>query len=120
MTLHAKMKTPHRPTAALLRSLSALALCICVVAAAPVIGRGVQGQRVRAVIDATKTYAPISKYVYGQFLEHIGSIVNKGLWAEMLDDGKFFYPVVDKEPEAAPGRPRPRAAAPLRRARFVQ
>jgi alpha-N-arabinofuranosidase len=75
-------------------------------------GRGVQGQRVRAVIDARKTYAPISKYVYGQFLEHIGSIVNKGLWAEMLDDRKFFYPVVDKEPEAAPGR---FGRAPLRR-----
>jgi alpha-L-arabinofuranosidase len=37
-------------------------------------------------IDASKTGASISKYVYGQFLEHIGGIVNNGLWADMLAD----------------------------------
>jgi alpha-L-arabinofuranosidase len=81
----------------LLRSLSALTLCISVAAAAPAT------ERVRATIDAAKTHTPISKYVYGQFLEHIGDIVNKGLWAEMLDDRKFFHPIVDREPTDARG-----------------
>ena len=35
-------------------------------------------------IDASETGAPISKYLYGQFLEHGGNIVNDGIWAEML------------------------------------
>jgi alpha-N-arabinofuranosidase len=106
------MTTRHRPTVALLRSISALALCVSVAAASAATGAGADSRRVRATIDASKTSAPISKYVYGQFLEHIGGIVNKGLWAEMLDDRTFFYPVVDKEPAAAPG---PLGRASLRR-----
>ena len=53
---------------------------------------------------------PISKYVYGQFLEHLGGIVNDNLWAEMLDDRKFFDPITSQHsPEAAPtGGPRRR------------
>jgi alpha-N-arabinofuranosidase len=38
------------------------------------------------------TGAPITRYIYGQFIEHLGDTVNKGLWAEMLDDRKFFGP----------------------------
>jgi len=53
---------------------------------------------VNATIDASKTGAPISKYVYGQFLEHIGGIVNRGIWAEMLDDRKFYYPITSNPP----------------------
>jgi len=52
-----------------------------------------QTQPVKATIDVSKTAAPISKYIYGQFLEHIGGIVNNGIWAEMLDDRKFYFPV---------------------------
>ena len=43
-----------------------------------------QSKPVNATIDASKTGAPISKYIYGQFLEHGGDIVNEGVWAEML------------------------------------
>jgi len=32
-------------------------------------------QPVSAVIDAGKTYPPISNYVYGQFIEHIANII---------------------------------------------
>ncbi|MGA2534789.1 MAG: hypothetical protein ABSF53_02150 [Terracidiphilus sp.] len=49
-----------------------------------------------ATIDASKTGAPISKNIYGQFLEHGGDIVNTGVWAEMLADRKFFYPVASR------------------------
>jgi len=61
-----------------------------------------QTQPVTATIDASKTGAPISKYIYGQFLEHGGNIVNEGVWAEMLEDRKFYYPVTSKPPEAPP------------------
>ena len=48
---------------------------------------------VTATIDASKTYAPISPYVYGMFIEHIRNIINSGMWAEMLDDRKFYNPI---------------------------
>ena len=51
------------------------------------------GQPVTATIDATKTGAPISPYIYGQFLEHAGNLVYGSLWSQMLDDRKFYYPV---------------------------
>jgi len=46
-----------------------------------------------AVIDAEKTGQPMSKYIYGQFIEHLGRCIYQGLWAEMLEDRKFFWPV---------------------------
>jgi alpha-L-arabinofuranosidase len=49
-------------------------------------------------VDLAKTRAPISKYVYGQFIEHLGRCIYGGLWAEMLEDRKFFYPVDGEAP----------------------
>jgi len=63
-----------------------------------------QAQTVHAAIDITKTGAPISKYIYGQFLEHIAGIVNNNIWAEMLDDRKFYYPITS-HPPAEPAGP---------------
>ncbi|HZL42205.1 MAG TPA: alpha-N-arabinofuranosidase [Verrucomicrobiae bacterium] len=53
---------------------------------------------VTASIDVSKTGPPISPYVYGQFLEHIGNLVYTSLWSEMLDDRKFYYAVAPKPP----------------------
>lgn len=47
-------------------------------------------------IEATKTRTPISKYIYGQFIEHLGRCIYGGIWAEMLEDRKFFDPIEDK------------------------
>ncbi len=44
-------------------------------------------------IDAAKVGQPISPYIYGQFIEHLGRCIYGGIWAEMLEDRKFFYPV---------------------------
>ncbi len=44
-------------------------------------------------IDASKTREPISKYIYGQFIEHLGRCIYGGIWAEMLEDRKFFEAV---------------------------
>ena len=52
-----------------------------------------------ASIDASKTGPPISPYLYGQFIEHAGSLIYGSLWSEMLDDRKFYYAVTNKPPE---------------------
>jgi alpha-L-arabinofuranosidase len=52
-----------------------------------------RAQSITATIDAGKTGEPITKYMYGQFIEHLGDPITKGLWAEMIDDRKFFFPV---------------------------
>jgi len=58
-----------------------------------------QSQTPLATIDASKTGPPISPYVYGQFLEHAGSLIYSSLWCEMLDDRKFYYDVMLKPAE---------------------
>ena len=63
-----------------------------------------QDKQVQATIDTSKTGAPIAKYIYGQFLEHIGGIVNNNIWAEMLDDRKFYYPINSHPPAEPPAR----------------
>jgi alpha-N-arabinofuranosidase len=47
----------------------------------------------QVTVEATKTLAPMSKYIYGQFIEHLGWCIYQGIWAEMLEDRKFFYAV---------------------------
>jgi len=54
------------------------------------------GDPLQARIDAEKTGAPISKYIYGQFIEHLGRCIYGGLWAEMLEDRKFYFIVSDR------------------------
>ena len=43
-----------------------------------------------------ETGAPIQKYIYGQFIEHLGRSIYGGIWAEMLMDRKFYYPITDE------------------------
>jgi alpha-L-arabinofuranosidase len=50
----------------------------------------VKDKQVQATTVALSTRAPISKYIYGQFLEHIGGIVNSNIGAEMLDEARFY------------------------------
>jgi alpha-N-arabinofuranosidase len=65
---------------------------------------------VKVTIDGTSRAAPVTKYEYGMFIEPIGGLVARTLWAEMLDDRKFYYPVVapafdTPPPLNAEGRP---------------
>ena len=53
-----------------------------------------------ANIDAAQTEQPVSKYVFGMFIEHIGKTMYGPLWAEMLDDRKFYFPITSTEPES--------------------
>ena len=50
-------------------------------------------EQLQATIDAQTTSPPISKYLYGQFIEHIRNTMYNSLWAEMLDDRKFYFPI---------------------------
>ncbi len=49
-----------------------------------------------ATIHADQAREPISPYIYGQFIEHLGRCIYGGIWAEMLEDRKFYYPVTAK------------------------
>ncbi len=62
---------------------------------------------VEVSLDLAKTRAPISRYLYGQFIEHLGRCIYGGLWAEMLEDRKFYYPVDGEAPAWAMQFPRP-------------
>ena len=50
-------------------------------------------QPTTVTIDAAQTGEPISKYIYGQFIEHLGRCIYGGIWAEMLEDRKFYFPI---------------------------
>jgi alpha-N-arabinofuranosidase len=52
-----------------------------------------QAPRPVATIDVTKTGAPIDPLFYGKFTELLGNMFEKGVWAEMISDRKFFYAV---------------------------
>ena len=56
------------------------------------IGRAAPAE-LKITVHAGQTKEPISKYVYGQFIEHLGRCIYGGIWAEMLEDRKFYFPV---------------------------
>lgn len=51
----------------------------------------------RIEVDARARLEPIPVYIYGQFIEHLGRCIYGGIWAEIIEDRKFFYPVGHKE-----------------------
>ena len=89
------------------RTSSRLGRTACIASAIAIQLTAACAQSVEATIDASKTSAPISKNLYGQFVERIGNIVNNGLWSEMLDDRKFYNPIPAKTSRDSGG---PRAA----------
>jgi alpha-L-arabinofuranosidase len=60
--------------------------------------------RLKVTIDTQQTAPPVSKCLYGQFIEHIGGTMYGSLWAEMVDDRKFYFSIKPKQPET-PGQP---------------
>jgi len=68
----------------------ALAATLCAAA------RAAEPPAPKIAIDAAKTGEPLSKYVYGQFIEHLGRCIYGGIWAEMLEDRKFWYDITPK------------------------
>jgi len=71
-------------------------VCMCLLGAAVLVGfcqPATAAQTLAVTIDAGKTGEPISKFVYGQFIEHLGRCIYGGIWAEMLEDRKFYFPI---------------------------
>jgi alpha-N-arabinofuranosidase len=67
-------------------------------------------QAIAVRVDATRRAAPVTRYEYGMFIEPIGGLVARTLWAEMLDDRKFYDPIGPASadtppPPSAEGRP---------------
>lgn len=54
----------------------------------------VAGNPIKVTIDARASSDPVTRYEYGMFIEPIGGLIARTLWAEMLDDRKFYYPIV--------------------------
>jgi len=48
------------------------------------------------IVDIGDISTPISPFIYGQFIEHLGRCIYGGIWAEMLEDRKFFYPITSE------------------------
>jgi alpha-L-arabinofuranosidase len=70
----------------------------------------VRAEAVTAIIDATRESELVSQYEYGMFIEPIGGLIARSLWAEMLDDRKFYYAIAPEREDAPPpqsieGRP---------------
>ncbi len=51
------------------------------------------GQSAAVSIDAAKKGEEMPKYIYGQFIEHLGRCIYGGIWAEMIQDRKFYSAV---------------------------
>ena len=44
-------------------------------------------------LHGSRTSEPINPFIYGQFIEHLGRCIYGGIWAEMLEDRKFYFPI---------------------------
>ncbi len=47
-------------------------------------------------IHGDRSGAPINPFIYGQFIEHLGRCIYGGIWAEMLEDRKFYFPITSE------------------------
>ena len=53
----------------------------------------VNAETVKVKLDLKNQGEEISPFIYGQFIEHLGRCIYGGIWAEMLEDRKFYFPV---------------------------
>ena len=49
----------------------------------------------RVTIHADQKGPEINPFIYGQFIEHLGRCIYGGIWAEMLEDRKFYFPITE-------------------------
>jgi alpha-N-arabinofuranosidase len=59
-------------------------------------------QPVTMTVDASQPGTPITRYMYGFFTELLSNCYEGGMWAEMLGDRKFFYPVDSSKEQTPP------------------
>ena len=52
-------------------------------------------ETVTVKIDPKNKGEDINPFIYGQFIEHLGRCIYGGIWAEMLEDRKFYFPITE-------------------------
>jgi alpha-N-arabinofuranosidase len=105
----------RRTTSRAARLLAALATSVCALRpATPAVAASSVPVSVSAVVDTSKSSAPINPNLYGMFIEHAGSLVYRSMWAEMLDDRKFFSPITSETTAPPPARRGPFGGPPRR------
>lgn len=62
---------------------------IMILLAAPLLN----AETVTVKLDPNKRGEDINPFIYGQFIEHLGRCIYGGIWAEMLEDRKFYFPI---------------------------
>ncbi len=55
-------------------------------------------KKLEVTLHAHRLARPVSPYEYGMFIENLGSLVYRTLWSQMLNDRKFYYPIMAKKP----------------------
>ena len=53
--------------------------------------------QIEATVHLDQEGAPIHPFIHGMFTELLSNMFENGIWAEMLSDRKFFYPVDNSE-----------------------
>ncbi len=48
--------------------------------------------QLKVSIDASQTADPVSKYIFGSFIEHIGTTIYRSMWAEIARRPKILFP----------------------------
>lgn len=54
-----------------------------------------KAETVTVKLDLKDRGADINPFIYGQFIEHLGRCIYGGIWAEMLEDRKFYFPITE-------------------------
>lgn len=76
------------------------AAMLALVTAMPAIAAVAHPQPIEVTINGAARSDPVTRYEYGMFIEPIGNLVARTLWAEMLDDRKFYFPIVAQSKDA--------------------
>ncbi len=53
---------------------------------------------ISVAVDTQTTASPVPEYEYGMFIEPIRTLMSASLWAEMIDDRKFYFPITSQAP----------------------
>ena len=70
-------------------------IIICFLAIGLFSAPAVYAQTVTVKLDLKNQGENINPFIYGQFIEHLGRCIYGGIWAEMLEDRKFYFPVTE-------------------------
>ena len=73
----------------------ARSVCLVLLASLFLAGPTSAQQTVKVNINAEERREDIHPFIYAQFIEHLGRCVYGGIWAEMLEDRKFFFAVTE-------------------------